>query len=490
MLLGRFCNFKEPMITFNYIRHKIQKFKKIDILTKCYSFLSANNKGVPIWNIFLLMKWTYLYGEEKYPPKEFTDNDFAKIINSIDKLNEGYLTFYFEAGEIKKGFQILYSQQFYLQKSVYKEVFATQLKLYISLKHKYNIEKSFHDKTGLSIFEFIYLLQITWLFTNVNKLNKPGHFYNGTLTNEFWKIGMQLTSNKIIENFRQLLTLDPANSIEKIKTFKRGIKREELQSLETTFFTIFPFQIHNGEIKVIHSSVFQHTVNYYVYDYLKANDILFGAEFGKRFEKYIELGLQEVSLKYKTENDLKKILPPNSNVVDFMLEDENIFLECKAVELQAYTSINPTDTLIYNSLKDSIIKAYLKQILSTSKLLKGNCENWGIILTYKQLFWSKFSDVWEIAKKELKEIPEVSTLPPENVYIIDIYTWNEIIQIIKEKKATLLEILKKAKLNNLKNETSKQLFDMQLDEYEIKHYDLSFLKKELDDLQIKKLESS
>ena len=164
---------------------------------------------------------------------------------------------------------------------------------------------------------------------------------------------------------------------------------------------MFPFQIHIGEIRVIHSSVFKHTVNYFVYDYLKANDILFGAEFGKRFEKYIELGLQEVNLNYKTENDLKKILPPNSNVVDFMLVDESIFLECKAIELQPYPSINPTDELIYNSLKDSIIKAYSKQLLPTAKLLKSNSENWGIILTYKQLFWSEFSEVWESRKKRI-----------------------------------------------------------------------------------------
>ncbi len=475
------------MVTFSYIRHKIQKFKKVDILNKCYAYLLANSERVPVWDIFLLMKWTYLYGEEKYPPKEFTDNDFAKIVNSIAKLNDEHVTSFLKAGNINKGFQILYSQQFYLQKSVYKEVFATQLKLYTSLKHKYDLEKSFLDKTGLSIFEFIYLLQITWLFTNSNKLDKPSYFYNGTLPSEFWEASSQLTSNSIIEKFRQLLTLDPANPIEKIKTFKRGITKEEFQSLETTFFTMFPFQIHNGEIRVIHASVFKHTVNYFVYDYLKANDILFGAEFGKRFEKYIELGLQEVSLKYKTENDLKKMLPPNSNVVDFMLEDENIFIECKAIELQPYPSINPTDELIYNSLKDSIIKAYSKQLLPTAKLLKSNCENWGIILTYKQLFWSKFSEVWKVAKKELTEILDDTVLPPENVYIIDIYAWNEIIQIIKEKKATLTEILKKAKENNSKGETSKQLFEMHLDEYGIKRYDLTFLEKELDDLQIRKI---
>ena len=87
----------------------------------------------------------------------------------------------------------------------------------------------------------------------------------------------------------------------------------------------------------------------------------------------------------------------------------------------------------------------------------------------------------------MTEILDDTILPPENVYIIDIYAWNEIVQIIKEKKATLLEILKKAKENNSKGETSKQLFEMHLDDYGINHYSLKFLEKELEDLQIRKI---
>lgn len=129
--------------------------------------------------------------------------------------------------------------------------------------------------------------------------------------------------------------------------------------LETTFFIMFPFQRFKGKLKLVHRNVFKYTANYYIYDFLKNSDDKFTTEFGYRFEKYIELGLIEIGYSYATENQLKQKLPAKSKVVDYYLKDYQIFIECKAVELQTYPSINPTDELLYNALKDSILKAYL-----------------------------------------------------------------------------------------------------------------------------------
>ena len=48
---------------------------------------------------------------------------------------------------------------------------------------------------------------------------------------------------------------------------------------------------------------------------------------------------------------------------------------------------------------------------------------------------------------------------------------DRIIQIIKDGKTTLPEILKKTRENKSKFETSKQLFEMHLDEFEIERFD-------------------
>lgn len=473
------------MISFNNIRHKIQEHRKLDILQKCYSYLdSVGNAFKPVWDIFLLMKWTYLYAEQKYPYKPFTDKDFNSIVNLIPRLSDDHVSSFMKSGELNKAFNVLYSQQFYLQKRVHEEVFATQLKLYSTLRHKHNIEAIFSEKTGLSIFDFTFLMSLTWVFINQNKVSNEKN-YKGYLSNDFLNICAEMTSITAVKKFIHLLTLTPSDAKEKIETYKRGISKKELQSLEISFFTMFPFQIHREQIRVIHSRIFDYSSNYFIHDFLKANDMLFGAEFGKRFEKYIALGLKEINQKFKTENEIKKLLSKTSNVCDFLLEDDNIVIECKAIELQPYTSINPTDELLNSSLKDSLIKAYSKQMLSTARLLNDNVEKWGIILTYKQLFWSRFSDIWKVAKRQEGDEINSVLLPAENVYIIDIYAWNEIIQIVKEKKASLTELLQKAKSNNLKPETSKQLFEMHLEEYKIRHFDLKFLEKEIKKLQIR-----
>jgi len=428
------------------------------------------------------MKWSYLHGSYNTVSKKLDQKNFTKLYNLIFEFNSEHISNFLKL-RIDRGLHILYSQQFYLQKAVYKEVFATQLKIYNSISGKYDIQKSFEEKTGISVKDFIFLQQIIWLFTNVD--NSSGAFkYFGHLSQDFINVAKEMTSKDKVDKFLNLTVLNPGNTKESIQEFKRKINNEDLQSLETTFFTLYPFQKFNNQIKVIHKSVYNHFVNYFIYDYLKSNDEKFTTEFGNRFEKYIEYGLKEINLLYDNETALKKFLPKNSNVVDFRISEYNIYLECKAIEMQPYTSINPTDELLYNSLKDSILKAYFKQLLHVSKTLTPNEENWGIILTYKELFWSNFTNLFELGKDKFPNSVDCKLLPAENVFIIDIYTWDKIIQIIKDKKATLIEILKLAKSNNSDPKTAKQLFHMHLDVYSLQKMDQSYLAPEIEQLKI------
>jgi hypothetical protein len=470
---------------FSYIRNRISDHKKDDLLEFCYNLLDSKKGGnFPIWYVFILMKWTFIYGGNRYPPKQINPDRFNRIYNAISNFNQEHISSFLKAKRTDKAFQILYNQQFYLQKAVYKEIFATQLKLFSGLRSKYDVDKSFKEKTGFSILDFIFIEQIVWLYINIKELKKPGLYFDGILEDHFLNMVAEITSIDKVKNFLNLLTLNPFNVSESISKFKHKINKEDLQTMEMTFFTMFPFQLFKTQIKLVHESVFNHTINYYVYDFLKSHDNEFTTEFGYRLEKYIGLGLKELKVKCVTETELKKVLPPKSNLVDFIVED-NIFIESKATEIQAYPNVNPTDELIYSSLKSSIFKAYFEQLVSVSKVLNPISENWGIIVTYKELFWSHFSKLFEIGKDKYESIQNYDHLPPENVFIIDIYTWDKIVQIVKDKKATLLEILQLAKLNNSKPETSKQLFTMHLDIYCPIKFDLSYLQEEIKMLDLK-----
>jgi len=462
-------------VTFNYIRNKIRNYKTEDLLGLCYYYIDHKNKEkFPIWVIFTLMKWSYVHGGYNTISKKLDEKEFLKIINLIFQFNNNHVIGFIKTN-IHSSFHILYSQQFYLLKSVHTTVFATQLKLYSTIQGKYDIEKSFKEKTGLSIFDLIYLQQILWLIT----IDTEDHFkYRGYITNDLIRIMSQLTTEEKVTSFLRLLTLDSSDASEKIQKFKRGIKNQNLQPLETSFFTIYPFQTWNNAIKVLHSSVLNYFFNYYIYDFMKSEDESFPKEFGNRFEKYIEFTIKELGCKFKNESEIKKILPKNSNVVDFYIEESNIFIECKAIEIQAYTSINPTEELLYSSLKDSLLKAYFKQLINVAKTINPNEENWGIILTYKELFWGDFTELYQLGKDKFTNPEDSVYIVPENVFIIDIYTWNAVVQIIKDQKASLIDILRIAKVNNSSSETRKQFFNMHLDIYDIQNTNLSFLSEE------------
>lgn len=470
---------------FKYIKNRIGEYKKQDLLEFCYDLLeSKKDEEFPIWYIFIIMKWTYIFGGEKYPPKQLTQERFARIYNATSNFNQGHISAFLKDKRADKAFQILYNQQFYLQKSVTKEIYATQLKLYSKLKSKYDIEKSFKEKTGLSILDFLFIEQIVWLYINIKEAKIPNLYFDGFLEAYVLNMFSQIMTVDKIANFLSLLTLNPNNVNESISNFKHKLKTEELQTMEMSFFTMFPFQIYKDRIKLIHERIYNHTVNYYIFDFLKTNDEKFTTEFGYRLEKYIGLGLTEIAEQFKTETELKKILPAESKLVDFMVGN-NIFIESKATEIQAYPNVNPTDELIFTALESSVFKAYFEQLLTVSKTLNPNSENWGIIITYKELFWSHFTKLFDIGKDRYKTSSDYLHLPPENVFIIDIYTWDKVVQIVKDKKATLLEILQIAKKNNSSFDTSKQLFGMHLDIYYPMQLNLSYLQTEISELNIK-----
>jgi hypothetical protein len=95
-------------------------------------------------------------------------------------------------------------------------------------------------------------------------------------------------------------------------------------------------------------------------------------------------------------------------------------------------------------------------------------------------------DIYSLGKGKFENAEDNTHLPPENVFIIDINTWDKIVQIIKDGQASLLDILLKAQRDNSKPGTKKQSFDMHLDIYDTRKLNLSYLAEEIDCLKIKK----
>lgn len=473
-------------VDFKYIRNRIREYSKEDLLKMCYATLeNSEDKIMPRWIVFLLIKWTHLHGNYKRPSKQLTQRKFDKLLHFTFNLNSKHVTSFIKNRKITESFLILHSQQFYLQTSVYKDKIATQLKLFHTLKSKYDIDASFRKKTGVSVLDFVILMEALWMYCNAEKLIDTEFRFFGFINTDFLEeFGSKLTNLETTNLFMSLITFDPNNDIEKLNGLSTRIRNTDLQPLERTIFTMFPLQLYRDRFRLIDRTVLNYSVNYYLYDYLKENDKDFPSEFGYRFEKYIALGLKETGLTHKTEIELKKVLPKRSNLVDFCLTDENIFIECKAVELQPYTAVNPTDELLYNSLKDSILKAYFKQLLRVSKSINPSGKNWGVILTYKEIFLSHFPQIYPLGEGKFDNWDDTGHLPPENVFIIDVNTWDKMIVIVKSGQATFSELLELGRRSNLDTDTRKQSFYMHLDDFDINCSKLSYLEHEYELMRI------
>lgn len=472
-------DFEIESVTFKQIRNKIREYSQEELFEFCHTMLDGNkhNERFPIWNIFAFIKWIYEYGKSVQSKKQLKSKNFLILFEQITTLPDPHITDILKLG-VSKFMNVLTNQQSYLETSIISDTFAMQLKLYSTIsKTNYDIEKAFLDKTGLSISDFLILQKLIFLLTTDKD-------FDGFLYEQNLEVLNNCISSEKRERFLSLLTISSANAIERISAQKRKITTQKLEPLGVSFLTLYPFQMYQNKIKLIHKRLHKYTLNYYIYDYMRENDDRFTTEFGHRFEKYIEFGLKEAKYDYKNEKQIKTLLPKYSNVVDYWIKDSNIFLDCKAIEVPILPSIKPTDKLLHSALKDSLLKAYFKQLMGNANLLSVENENWGIILTYKELFWGDFKSLYEIGIKEeqFKNI-DCGCLKPENVFIIDIKSWEKIIQIVKAGEITLVDILQKVKENNSSHDTARQFFSMHLNDYKLEKQNMDYLQDERKQLE-------
>lgn len=480
---------------FSYIRNKIRCYKKDLLLKILYEQLryAQQNKiqNFPIWEALTLVKWTYLYAEDKYPYKTPHKEDFAVLMDYMKEFNATLYVRYLKGLPIRDSLFVIGYQQFYLQKYVHTDTFHRQLALYTTITSKHNASDKFKQLTGLTIKDFTLFNLVVWLYINANKIDPKKGYFDGFIWEDILEILCQIANKEQVQCYFNLLTLNPIGYADHINNYKRGIKDNDLQYYEISFFTMYPFQLLDNKLQVIHRNVFNYVCNYYIYDFLKANDSTFTEYFGQRMEKYVELGLKEAKCQYISENDLRKIVSKESKVVDFVV-DNCILIECKAIELPNRPSTLPNSLLFYNALKDSIVKAYAKQMLTVANSLKNSQQEFfGIIVTYKEFNICNGSDIWDnLLKKTTFDYAQENNLradllPPQNLYIMDITTWDKVIQVLKTTKISLLQILLKAKEADSIPQSKKGIFQFHLDQYNIKKFDLSYLENESKRLNFK-----
>jgi hypothetical protein len=460
-------------IDFKYVRNRIREYDKENILNYCFKTLKEfelSKSPVPIWDVLKLIEWTYLFSNEQYPPKIATELDIAKLLSYIHQLQDNHDFFRLsKTNDIHKGFKVIASQQTWLQDSIITNDFGRQVLLYTQLKHKYSFEKKFQEDNGIDIVLFLKIKFYTYLYLFMDQMSE--FKYYGRLTDDYFRIAKEVFKEEQINTFFNILTIDENNIKQELEDGFKKILSFDLKVFDNKFFATYPFLRKHNQIIILHRKIFNYTAKNFLYDYFKKTDSSFTEEFGKRFEKYVELGIKETSLPYIDENALKDKYGKKEKVVDFCLNG-NILIECKAIESKAYPSIYPSNEVLFNTYKDSIVKAYTSQMYSVATKIKGeNSEKelWGIIITYKELIIGNGVDAWNsFIKVEMEKILKgnENPLPPENLFFIDISTWDSIVFLLKNKKINIEGLLKKVRTDDSNLLTKNFFFNMHLKSFD------------------------
>ena len=147
------------------------------------------------------------FAGENYPPKEATRQDVIKLISSLEQLELSHPTFDLKRnGRLIKTFTILAFQQFQYQRRVWFDTFARQLTLFTELKHTYDIDNSFRDKTGLTITEFLKTLNVFWISVLNSELTKI--HYSGFVTEDHISVMHSYLGQEKTDLLIDLLTVE------------------------------------------------------------------------------------------------------------------------------------------------------------------------------------------------------------------------------------------------------------------------------------------
>jgi hypothetical protein len=116
---------------------------------------------------------------------------------------------------------------------------------------------------------------------------------------------------------------------------------------------------------------------------------------------------------------------------------------------------------------------------------------YGIIITYKKLFLGNSQDIWEQFLKEetlkIRKEEEFKNIPYQNLFFIDIESWDMLVQIVKNKKYSLIEILEKIKKTDSNPKTKKFSFSMHLEDgFGLEKFDLKYLLNSYKKMELKK----
>lgn len=473
---------------FSDIRHRLEKYQRSSLLLNALLTLKAIQQDTkrkhPHWKILILIKWAYQFADDSIGKQPITSDEWAQLMKDTDAFETAYSGMSFKDHQsVRKSFRILAYQQFAHQDAYYNHILSRQVVLYLKIKKSgFDIAAGFQKKAGISLLAFLQYWYLTTLYFHLEIPYTPD-----VLDQRYAELFKTYYSLDECTKFLRLITVKNVQDVEALQK----LKDERLQLYETNFFITKPLLYFQNNFCLPHRSLLTQTAKHFIYTFSKAHISAFPEELGRRMEAYLELGLKEAGVLYQTENSLRHLYG-KGKVVDYLI-GTNILVECKATELSSRSGVLRTPEILAGDLRTSIIKAYT-QLIATATRIDPQREWFGIIVTYKEMYLGFGDDAWdEFMKKPISDwlIQEnllLETLPPQNLFFMDLEDWEYAMQAIKNGTATLETMLKKGRELNHHSTIAEQVFIMEQvlqKHFSIKNFDLVYLKEAESLYQIK-----
>ncbi len=455
------------------IKIYLSHYSKVSILNRCINLLArihpdneARARAMPHL-IFLLIKWSSL--APKKDAMEITRNEFSDITNRIHSLQ--HLAMDFTPGcNFNLKLRVMIMQQVVPQKNNSRQILSmSRQRLWFSSKTSNYYDENFKRITGISIDSFF---SISFYLSVLADKNTPT---NNNVT--FQELVEHLTPEIEINDLASYIKLIGLRKNEYplyLENHRQNANPKWEYHAETPLIEK-PLIIESGSITFLDGHLFLRSCSDFISRLLKREKSDFKNYFGRTMEDYIENLFKSLNISHFKESQIiqfyREISKKKSKVVDFILDgDVRVFIDSKAIEptAPAFTSHDPD--VLRNILNQSYISAIFQaqeccKTLSVHPNFPAK-ESYALIIVHQDYFLSSGARIEEYIyptlSTEIQEKYGEIPIPIKNVYFATLDDLETLSTMEENEKGSVTRILRKAVLDDAKQETQKMLFGMHM----------------------------
>ena len=451
------------------------------------------------WHILLALKWTFQEMDglcHRRPLAEF--NDARRVLHIMHEADDAVLSSFSHVTLFlrQKAFQ-----QFWIYPDPDGSALARQEILFGGLAANHGFARQFLGLTGVPITEY---LELTFGLVALVLSEENRRFVD---RDNFRNLEPRMDAEKI-DSFLAHLSRTPAQLRAWLdEPAMRNVAIADQFGLPSPLNSA-PFLRVGDRLHVYYLPQVYRTLEKAIYRPLRAIDPAeFGRVFGPMFEAYVANVMKDGGVAFTNETELKRRLPRTGKVVDFLVveDDCNILIDAKGVEMSAAGRTATTARQLYSTVKNSAMKAVAQGMETLGRIRQapvghpwGKLETYLIVVTFESLYLGSSSDVGKTFDDSLgadlkKQFGQPYPFPLENVFFLNIQELEDLLARVRDKKTTILKMLRVAKEADADPKTRKFDFKLHLVAQGESSERLPFIEAGLDRLQsrcISRLRSS